>query len=81
MGQSVVVYRITRFINLDTKHDIRDIRGEIVPSGIARTIVPPPNSTRIPVNNNLAALEFFTNYDKELIDKVRAHKVSTGVWF
>lgn len=81
MGQKVEVYTMTRFSNMDTDVEIRDIKGNIVPIGIGKTIAPPPNSTRMRVNTNLAALEFFTNYDKELMEKIREHKVSTGVWF
>jgi hypothetical protein len=70
-----------RFSNLDTNIDINDMKGNILPAGVIKTITPPLNKDRVTVNVTLAAIEFFTNYDKELIEKIREHKVNTGVWF
>ena len=83
MAQTIPVFSLTRFIGMNMKHEIRDMEGLIVPSGVAKTIAPPHNSMRMPNTStflSLAASEFFTNYDKELIDKIRTHRFSIGCW-
>lgn len=71
---------VTRCIGFDTTGDLFTSDGSVVPVGIARTIQPPPNSRSMEMHTNLAAREFFTNYDEDLIRQVREHKISSGVW-
>jgi hypothetical protein len=81
MNPTIPMFSLTKFINIDLKHEIKDMNGQLVPSGIAKTIIPNYNNVHVPNNNtflNLSASEFFTNYDKELIDKIRTHKFSIG---
>jgi hypothetical protein len=71
---------IKSVMGFDFSIKLTDVRGNIVPSGIARTIMPAANSVVMQGHTNLAALEFFTNYNEELVKKIREHKISSGNW-
>lgn len=59
---------------------LKDENENIIPAGAVTGHVPNKVTLKTMAHGQLAALEFFTNYNEELVHKIRAHKINTGVW-
>jgi hypothetical protein len=60
---------ITSVLGMDLKADIRDINGDLISTGIKKTIYPVQRIDKI--NYRIVDKSFFTHYNEALIAKIR----------
>lgn len=65
-------YLIRSVLGFNLKADIRDKDGNLVPTGVKKTLYPIEIAER--VNVRLFDKRFFTSFDEGLLAKVRDHK-------
>jgi len=65
-------YTITSVLGFKLKVDIRDKDGNVIPSGVRKTVYPIEIAER--VNVRLFDKRFFTTFNEGLLNKVRDHK-------
>ena len=65
-------YTITSVLGFNLKADITDKDGNIVSSGVKRTLYPIETTTKI--NTRLFDKTFFTSFDEALLNKIRDYR-------
>jgi len=63
---------ITSVLGFDFKVDIKDENGNIIPSGVRSSTF--PKYPKLQVSYRLFDKSFFTNFNEELLAKVREHR-------
>jgi hypothetical protein len=63
---------ITSVLGMDLKADIRDINGNLILTGIKKTIYPVQRINRI--NYRIVDKGFFTHYNEALLAKIRDYR-------
>ncbi len=63
---------ITSVLGMDLKADIRDINGDLILTGVKKTIYPVQRIDRI--NYRIVDKNFFTHYNEALLAKIRDYR-------
>ena len=78
MKSYIRVHHIENVIGFDLSITLMDNTGNIIRPGSKTIKAPIPSSVAMITHTHVAALEFFTNYNENLVRKIREHKINSG---